>query len=108
MKQTNLTVIPLNRNILVVIYGPPGQKKPQFVLKKDFRAETFVPDPEPVTTQISSMELNLDDNLWAAFQAACTEFEISTDDCIHAFLRFIIKPDVRDIVKELLYDGGEN
>lgn len=95
-------VLELSQSILLVIYGYQGKKKPTFVLRDRFRAESFTPPPEPEPARTSVIELMVDNKIWQTFQSSCVELGITPEDCADAFFRFCVQPESYAAVRELL------
>lgn len=94
--------IPFNRDILLIIYTEHDQRKPAFVLRNGFQAESFEPPQIQKPEQLSSMNLSLDTDTWQAFQSACTELEITPENCFIAWSYFCATPESQETAKEFL------
>ena len=100
MNGQTLQVFPFGEDILLVIYPHQGRKKPSFVLRDNFQPELFVPPPESERTAV--IELTLDTDVWQSFQSSCAAFNVTLEDCLHAWLYFLTKLDSSEAEKVIL------
>ena len=101
-----LQVLPVSREILLVIYAQDGQKKPAFVPKDGFQAEHFAAPSKLEQTAV--VELTLDTWLWQSFQASCANLEITPKDCFNAWLYFWVTPESHEAANALLCGRKEH
>ena len=94
--------ITFNRDILLIIYTEHGQRKPAFVLRNGFQAESFEPPQVQKPAQLSSINLSLDTDTWQAFRSTCAELVITPEDCFSAWSYFCVTPESQETAKEFL------
>ena len=101
-----LQVLPVSREILLVITRRMGKRNQHLSRKTAFRRNTSRLPPK--AEQTSVVELTLDTWLWQSFQASCANLEITPEDCFNAWLYFWVTPESHEAANGLLCGRKEH